>query len=195
VADMAGWKLEKYRPFIRLLARGLLRDWPQLRAKINQSDLAQEVLLKALKGLDKFRGTTEAELLSWMRVILANEFQNVCRRLVFNQGRNAALERSIDESLTRSSVRLGAFLEASQATPAETAQTREALFDLTAALETLSTDEYEMLIAHEIEGESYRKIAERLGVAPTTVLNHVTRAIQKLRVRLAGHASEANHEC
>ena len=127
-------------------------------------------------------------------MILAHEFQNVCRRFVFNQGRNPALERSIEESLTRSSVRLGAFLEASQASPSETAQTREALFDLAAALEMLPPDDYEMLIAHEIEGESYRKIAERLSVAPATVLNHVTEAIKKLRVRLAGHDSEANHE-
>jgi RNA polymerase sigma-70 factor (ECF subfamily) len=194
MADATVWKLEKYRPFIRLLARGLLRDWPQLRAKVNQSDLAQEVLLKAFQGLAQFRGTTEAELLGWLRVILAHEFQNVCRRLVFNQGRDPALERSIEESLTRSSVRLGAFLEASQTPPAEAAQTREALFDLAAALETLPPDEYEMLIAHEIEGESYRKIAERLGVAPATVLNRVTEAIKKLRVRLAGHDSEANHE-
>ncbi|HEY7315229.1 MAG TPA: sigma-70 family RNA polymerase sigma factor [Gemmataceae bacterium] len=194
MADGAVWKLEKYRPFILLLARGLLRDWPQLRAKINPSDLTQEVLLKAFQGLTQFRGTTEAELLSWMRVILAREFQNVCRRLVLNQGRSPTLERSLEDSLTRSSVRLGAFLEASQPPPGETAQTREALLDLAAALETLPPDEYEMLVAHEIEGESYRRIAERLGVAPATVLNHVTEALKKMRVRLAGHDSEAKHE-
>jgi RNA polymerase sigma-70 factor, ECF subfamily len=194
MADSPDWKLENYRPFIRLLARGLLRDWPQLQAKINQSDLAQEVLVKAIQGLPQFRGTTEAELLNWLRAILAHEFQNVCRRFVFNQGRNPALERSIEESLTRSSVRLGAFLEAAQASPSEAAQTREALFDLAAALETLPPDDYEMVIAHEIEGESYRAIAERLGVAAATVLNRVTKALKELRVRLAGHDNEAKDE-
>ncbi len=106
MSQTAVWELGRYRPFVRLLARGLIRDWPKLRRRLDQSDLANDVLLKAHQGLAQFRGNSEDDLLNWLRAILVNEFRTVCRR-EFNQARDPALERSIDESLTRSSVRLG----------------------------------------------------------------------------------------
>src|SRR5262249_33060248 len=145
------------------------------------------------QGLTKFRGTSEEELLNWLRAILAHEFRSICRRQ-FAQARDPGLEQSIDQTLTRSSVRLEAFLEASQSSPSEAAQKREALFDLAAALETLPGDEYDMLVAHDIEGESYRDIAERGGVSPATVLTKVRNAREKLRKQLRGHDSGASHE-
>ena len=184
----AAWDLGRYRPLIRLLARGLLRDWPRLRPRLDQSDLANNVLLKAHQSLDKFRGSTEEDLLKWLRAILANEFRDVCRHECAQQ-RDPALERSIDAALTRSSVRLVAFLEVSGASPSEAAQQREATLALAAALETLPADEYEMIVAHDLEGESFRQIGERLGVSAATVLGRVRDLRQELAIRLAGHDS------
>jgi RNA polymerase sigma factor (sigma-70 family) len=111
---------------------------------------------------------------------------DVCRR-EFAQQRDPGREQSINASLARSSVRLGAFLEASQASPSELAQKHEAQLALTRALESLPQDECEMLIAHEMEGESYKQIAQRLGVSAGTVFNRVTAAKRKLMALLAGH--------
>jgi RNA polymerase sigma-70 factor (subfamily 1) len=186
MTNAPAWDLGKYRPLVRLLARGLLRDWPQLRRRLDQSDLTNSVLLKAHENLGQFRGATEEDLLKWLRVILVNQFRDVCRH-EHNLGHDPALERSLDEAVTRSSVRLGAFLEASQPSPSENAERREALAALSAALESLPEDEYEALVAHDLEGESFRAIAQRLGVSPATVLWRADAARKRLRERLAGH--------
>jgi len=189
MAEQPAWNLEQFRFHLRILARGLLRDWPQLHQRIDQSDLAHDVLLKAHASLGQFRGTTEDDLLRWLRAILANEFHDVCRR-EFAQQRDPGREQSINASLTRSSVRLGAFLEAtSQASPSEQAQQHEAQLALARALESLPADECEMLVAHEMEGESYKQIAGRLGVSAGTVFNRVTAAKRKLMALLEGHGS------
>ncbi len=64
---------------------------------------------------------------------------------------------------------------------------------MAAALETLPQDEYEMLVAHDLEGESFRAIGEQLGVSAATVLTRVRQIRQKLHRLLSGHDSGVYH--
>ena len=43
----------------------------RLRGKVEPSDLVQEAFLEAHRDFDAFRGTTSAQLLSWLRQVLA----------------------------------------------------------------------------------------------------------------------------
>ena len=60
-----GQLLELYRGYLSLLAR--LQIGRRLQGKIDASDMVQEAFLEAHRHFDQFRGTTEAELVIWLR--------------------------------------------------------------------------------------------------------------------------------
>src|SRR5262245_37472525 len=57
------WSMERFRNYLCLLARLHLDE--RLRSKLDPSDIVQEVLLKAHRHRDDFRGQTEAEEMAW----------------------------------------------------------------------------------------------------------------------------------
>src|SRR5690349_9880962 len=66
--DAQGRLLELYRNYLRLLARTQIDL--ALRVRLDASDLVQETLLEAHRDFRHFAGTTEKELLAWLRRIL-----------------------------------------------------------------------------------------------------------------------------
>src|SRR5688572_14446996 len=97
-----GRLLELYRNYLTLLAR--LQIGPQLRGKVDDSDLAQEVFLKAHRDFGAFRGHTEAELVAWLRQILAWTLANQIRRYLGTRGRDPRLEQRLAAGIDRSSL-------------------------------------------------------------------------------------------
>ena len=109
--------LERYRDYLRLLAR--LQLGPQLRAKLDSSDLVQETLLRAHERFQQFHGTTNAELAAWLRQILCNQLTDAARK--FGPGmRDVALERSLQAAVEQSSAKLEALLAAACAEERDT---------------------------------------------------------------------------
>src|SRR6266536_1563522 len=100
-----GPALERYRAYLRVLAR--LHLDPQLRGKLDPSDVVQQVLLQAFQGLSQFRGQSEGELAAWLRQILARCLANAARDFGRDK-RDVGLERSLEAALTASSARLEA---------------------------------------------------------------------------------------
>src|SRR5438270_6787538 len=70
--------LEQYRNYLGLLAR--VQIGRRLRGKVDDSDLIQETFLEAHRNFGRFRGNSEAELVSWLRQILAANLANLVRR-------------------------------------------------------------------------------------------------------------------
>ena len=64
-----GGLFDLYRQYLKLLAHMEISD--RLQAKIDPSDIVQETFLEAHRDFAKFRGTTERELMAWLRQILA----------------------------------------------------------------------------------------------------------------------------
>src|SRR5271157_1983923 len=65
------------RNFLGIVARAQVESW--LRAKVDASDLVQQTMMEAYRDFHKFRGTTEAEWLAWLRQILAHNAANFVR--------------------------------------------------------------------------------------------------------------------
>src|SRR6516165_12677859 len=97
----------RYRQYLWLLAQGQLGG--KLRARCDPSDLVQQTLLEAFRDFAGFTGAHEAELLGWLRQILAHNLYNEARHQGA-QRRDAARQVSLEEvqaGLEQSSVTLG----------------------------------------------------------------------------------------
>ena len=70
--------VESYRSYLLLLARLQLADGFQ--GKLDPSDLVHQTLLKAHQNRDQFRGSSEAERIAWLRMILANTLTDGVRK-------------------------------------------------------------------------------------------------------------------
>jgi len=72
-----GQLLERYRSYLALLAR--LQIDRRLQGKLDEEDLVQQTFLLAHRHFGQFRGTTEHELATWLRRILAFSLANAVR--------------------------------------------------------------------------------------------------------------------
>src|SRR5438132_12462955 len=104
-ASALGELLELYRNYLTLLAR--LQIGRRLQGKLDAADLVQETFLKAHRDFVRFRGSTEAEWVSWLRQILAGNLAHELRRYYGTQRRDVRLERTLEEDRDRSSRFLG----------------------------------------------------------------------------------------
>jgi RNA polymerase sigma-70 factor (ECF subfamily) len=127
-------------------------------------DLAQETFLKAFAHLGKFKAGTNFR--AWLFRIAHNGFANGCR--------DAARRREA----------LPADLAAGEQGPVERALSREALREVSAALERLGTDFKAALLLRVEEGLSFRQIADVMGLTEETARWRVFKARQKLLAEL-----------
>jgi RNA polymerase sigma-70 factor, ECF subfamily len=174
-----GRLLELYRNYLRLLAR--LQIGRRLQGKVDESDLVQETFLEAHRHFGRFRGTTEAELMGWLRQILAAVTANLLRRYYGTQRRDVRLERELADDLDRSSQALAGGLAARQSSPSERAARREQAVLLADALGRLPAAYQEVIILSHLEGLAFPEVARRMGRSVDSVKNLWARALARLR--------------
>jgi RNA polymerase sigma-70 factor (ECF subfamily) len=179
-----GRLLELYRNYLGLLAR--LEIGRRLRGKVDDSDLVQETFLQAHRHFGQFRGTTEAELMRWLRQILADIVGKLVRRYYGTQRRDVRLERELAAELDRSSRALGEGLAARQSSPSQQAARREQAVLLADALQQLPEAYREVIILAHLEGLGFPEVARRMGRSVDSVKNLWARAVARLRRTLGG---------
>src|SRR5262245_20267382 len=130
-----GRLLELHRNYLLLLAR--VQVGRRLQGKVDAADLVQETFLKAYRDFTDFRGGTEAELVAWLRQILAWTLANQVRHYCGTRRRDVRLERDLAAERDQSSRALGAGLAAVQSTPSQQAARREQAVLLADALNQL----------------------------------------------------------
>jgi RNA polymerase sigma-70 factor (ECF subfamily) len=176
-----GGALERFRPYLHLLAR--LHQEPRLRSKFDPSDVVQQTFLQAYQALDRFRGQSEAELLAWLRQILAHCLAHA-RRDWQRDKRDLARERSLEAALDASSARLEAWLAADQSSPSQQADRNEQLLRLAGALADLPEAQREALVLHYWQDWPVADIAQHLGRSTTAVAGLLKRGLRQLRTQL-----------
>jgi RNA polymerase sigma-70 factor (ECF subfamily) len=180
-ADDRGAALERYRPYLLLLAR--MRLDPHLRGKLDASGIVQQTLLEADQARGQFRGTTEAEEAAWVQQILAHNLANAVRDLL-REKRDVRREQSLEAAIEESSRRLEGWLAAEQSSPSERAERHEQGVRLAVALAELPEAQREALTLHHLEGRPLDEVACLLGRSRDAVAGLIKRGLRQLRERL-----------
>jgi len=174
-----GELLEHYRHYLYLLARA--RMGRQLQGRVDPSDLVQEAFLAAHRDFAAFRGTTEAELVCWLRQILVARLADQIRRHVKAKARDLRLERRLAAEVDQSSQALEKALPVPQTSPSAHAAQRERAVLLAEALKELPAHYEEVIVLRHLEGLSFAEVARRMERTVNSVEKLWVRALARLR--------------
>ncbi|HQH27983.1 MAG TPA: RNA polymerase sigma factor [Oligoflexia bacterium] len=147
---------------IRSLCRRLLFD------ETNIEDAVQEVFLRAHRALPRFRG--ECPVLNWLCRIA----QNVCRDILRRQLLAPMVSWDALCERTDGNIEIIYSVSADVAIPLEQTQTLRRIMSM------LSPRQRELLVLREVDGLSYREIAEKSGCSVQSVREQLRRMRQKL---------------
>jgi RNA polymerase sigma factor (sigma-70 family) len=161
-------------------ARERERLWRFIRSRVPNDADAEDVLQ------DVFSELVEAErLMQPLRQAGAWLFR-VARNRIIDRFRKKAVEaaQSFPEAESGETRFLDELLPGRDAGP-EAAYAREVLLDeLDAALEELTEEQRDVFVAHELEGRSFRELAQETGLSVNTLLSRKHYAVMHLRRRL-----------
>ena len=168
--DIAAFEplVEKYRQRVWRLAYNVLRD------REEAWDVAQEAFIKAYQALSSFRG--QSAFYTWLYRITMNVAADRARSRAA-QGRAFGTERVPEEDWER----VIADHNPGETSPADTASRREERQKIMQALDQLSEDHRRIIMLGDLEGLSYREIAETLEIPMGTVMSRLHNARKKLR--------------
>jgi RNA polymerase sigma-70 factor, ECF subfamily len=172
-----GQLLELYRNYLRLMARSLISQ--PLRLRLDASDLVQETFLKAHREFSSFLGSTEPELVVWLRQILVHGLADQVKQHRARK-RDYRREEPMEVLLDRSSLAIQERLATPISSPSNHSSRREQAVLLADALEKLPADYREVFLLRNLEHIPFEQIAARMGRSSGAVRMLWTRAIAKL---------------
>lgn len=170
--------LERYRAYLHLL--GHLQLDARLQGKVDLSGVVQVTLLEAAAANEQVRRASDAERLTWLRRVFANNLTDEIRKLGA-QMRDVDRELSLEEALERSSQRIEGWLAAEQSSPSERAERGEQLLRLAEALAQLPPDQRRAVEMHHLQGASLADIAAALERSKEAVAGLLYRGLCRLR--------------
>src|SRR5262245_17965307 len=170
--------LGAYRNYLRLIASTCFER--HLRGTADPSDVVQDALVRIHQNFHQFRGTTERELLAWMRTILARLLTDFRRRFQAGTERAVERERSIEDTFEQSSRGLEKFLASRESSPSSHARNRERSVILADALARLSPDDREVITLRLLLDLPWNEIAQRMDRSTAAVRMQWVRAVRRL---------------
>ncbi len=168
--------VETYQRKVHALALGMLRDPDAAR------DMAQDAFLKAHQHLDSFQGS--ASFYTWIYRIT----MNLCIDQLRKAGRGSQVE--FDETIGTEAAGSPADELAPRRLgfdPARALQDKELRQRLQAALEKLSEEHRSVLLLREVDGLSYKEMADVLECAEGTIMSRLFHARKRMQDLLRGY--------
>jgi RNA polymerase sigma-70 factor (ECF subfamily) len=172
--EALGRLLEVYRRYLLRLA--IHKLGAAVRAKVDPADLVQDTFLEAVRDFPRFEGTTEQELLGWLRRILCNNVVNLHRHFETDK-RQVVREMVLEEAVA------GDLLH--HAVKQSEQSSRQGEFDehnehLEQAMRRLPKPHRQVLLLHTLEELTFVQIANKLGSTAEAVRKRYGRAAVKL---------------
>ena len=170
---------ERCRSYVGVVARTQVESW--LQSKVDASDIVQQSMLEAHRGLANFQGETEAEWLAWLRRIVNHNATDFVRHYRTTQKRQA-----------RKEVRLKGPGDDSQAggapdprdpgqSPSQIVMQREREVELAEAIAQLSPDHQEVIVLRNLQRLPFDEVAERMGRSRPATQMLWMRAVRRLQ--------------
>ena len=175
-------QLERFRPYLRVLAR--IQFDRRLQAKFDPSDVVQQTLLQAHQAAAQFAGDNDAQRAAWLRQILANTLLHQIRDLG-REKRDFRRERSLENTLNASSLRLENYLAGELTDPHDKAAKNELLLKLSVALEALEENQRDAILLHYMQGYKLAEVAAHLNRSVSAIGGLLHRGLRKLRVAMS----------
>jgi len=172
--DARGRLLEHFRP--ELCERARRRIEGKLRARLDESDLAQQSCLSALRNFDRFDGNDVAQFAAWLHGIHEQNVRDAIRDHAVYQKR--AVSKEADDAGALDAAR------AEATSPSERAIRVERNARLAEVLETLPEGQREAVRLRHLEGCSLAQIARRLDRTEAATAGLLKRGLAKLREKL-----------
>lgn len=177
--ESANQLLHACRGYLRIVARQHLDR--ELSAKVDISDLVQETLVLAHGNLAEFRGSSERELLAWLRQVM-KRLALATRRHYHTEQRNINRELSLDE--VDLSEHGNDWLAAADETPRRRVVRREDERRMQQALAHLPKHYAEIIELRNHQLLGFNEIAERLSLSPGAARKRWCRALVRLQTEL-----------
>ncbi len=171
-----GELLEQCRPYLNEIARDAIGA--RFRSKHGPSDLVQQSFLEAQRDFCSFQGTSDQELLGWLRQILQNNLLDFARR--FHQTSKRDLSRECTDDFGNDVVAV----PAKDPSPSQHASTREQILNLRSALEELPEEKRLVLRLRHQDQMSFVEIGRRIQKTEDAARKVWARAIEDLRRKI-----------
>jgi len=178
--EALGQALQACRDYLLRIANQKLDA--DLQAKGGASDLVQETFLEAYRDFARFQGTTEAELLAWLRCLLLNNMANFTRYYRATGKRQVGREVRLEGG---DSARAGnADFIADTCSPSTEAMAHEKAEAVARALERLPEDYRRVITLRNQERREFDDIGRLMGRSTDAARRLWSRAIERLQHEL-----------
>jgi len=156
-----------------------------IAARVDASDVVQEVLLEASRRLGDYLRDPAMPFHLWLRHIARDHLIDAHRRHRGAQRRSVDREQSLRPALAdQSSLDLAAQLIDRELTPATAALRHELQNRFQSALAELDEDDREIILMRHFEQLSNQEVADALGLTEAAAGMRHLRALRRLRAQL-----------
>lgn len=174
---------ERYRQRLRRLVE--LRLNRRLQGRIDPSDVVQDALLQAAKGLQDYVRQPRLPVYLWLRILTQQQLLEVHRHHLRTGKRDATREVAMDAGDPgASSACLAAEIVAATPTPSEQAQKTEQQRLLEEAIDAMEPMDREILALRHFEQLSNSEVACLLEIGETAASQRFFRALKRLRQKM-----------
>jgi len=178
-----------YRSLMQIYERRLFKvAFGFLRDHDDAMDVTQETFVRVFRNLDRMQ--TDAAFRSWIFRIC----RNLCIDRLRSSGRNpaSAYDDGLDHRPGPGSSAGVISTAATSGSPARQSLRKELGRQLGVALDTLGQSHREILVLREVEGMSYKEIAETLDIPQGTVMSRLYHARRKMQERLRPYLEQTS---
>lgn len=186
-ADAREALFHRCRNYVGVVARAQVESW--LQAKVDASDLVQQTLLDAHRGLGEFRGETEGEWLAWLRQILTHNAADFVRRYGTAEKRRTGREIPIHAGDGDGSIPGTLQLSDPGESPSAAVMRHERELMVAEALSRLSADHQEVIRLRNLQRLPFEEIARQMGRSGPATQMLWMRAMKSLQAALPRDSS------